>query len=358
MPTPQVVVDEMLRIGKVGANDFVIDLGSGDGVIVLTAAQKLKARGFGVDIDPELVKLSNNEAKKRGVADRASFQVQDVFKADIGKATVVTLYLLPGMMMNLRSKIFDELKPGTRVVSHDYNFDDWRADDQSTWDVPEKEKINGVPRATVYLWIIPAKIGGRWQVRVAGSGAAEEHELEPAPAIPDLHRRRREGAGKLVSTQLNGENISFTLPTAGGRQVFKGRASADAMEGAVELREGRRSGLPRWQRLNTSGHETSVSPSNFGVDQKRLRHRLHYRLPVGELRAGDDVAAALPASVTTLPASGSSRVSGSGRSSISVSADSWRAGTSSSCTRSGSGSGSAAATMKLFSCVAPAHGGR
>ena len=102
VPTPQVVVDEMLRIGKVGPNDFVIDLGSGDGVIVLTAAQKLKARGFGVDIDPELVKLSNNEAKKRGIADRASFQVQDVFKADISKATVVTLYLLPGMMMNLR----------------------------------------------------------------------------------------------------------------------------------------------------------------------------------------------------------------------------------------------------------------
>src|SRR5262245_56990037 len=160
----------MLRIGKVGPNDFVIDLGSGDGVIVLTAAQKLKARGLGVDIDPELVKLSNNEAKKRGVADRVSFQVQDVFKTDISKATVVTLYLLPSMMMKLRSKIFDELKPGTHVVSHDYTFDDWRPDDQYAWDVPEKEKINGVPRATVFLWIIPAKIGGRWQVRVTGSG--------------------------------------------------------------------------------------------------------------------------------------------------------------------------------------------
>src|SRR5687767_1902160 len=101
VPTPQVVVDEMLRLGKVGPNDFVIDLGSGDGVIVLTAAERLKARGFGVDIDPELVKLSNNEAKKRGVADRATFHVQDVFKADISKATVVTLYLLPGMMVNL-----------------------------------------------------------------------------------------------------------------------------------------------------------------------------------------------------------------------------------------------------------------
>jgi hypothetical protein len=120
VPTPQVVVDEMLRIGKVGPDDFVVDLGSGDGIIVLTAATRLKARGYGVDIDPELVKLANGEAKKRGVADRAAFYVQDVFKADISRATVVTLYLLPGMMVSLRPKILAELRPGTRVVSHDY----------------------------------------------------------------------------------------------------------------------------------------------------------------------------------------------------------------------------------------------
>src|SRR5574341_829932 len=166
VPTPQVVVDEMLRMGKVRADDFLVDLGSGDGVIVLTAAQRYRARGFGVDIDPELVELSNREAKKRGVADRASFYVMDVFKADISKATVVTLYLLPNMMMDLRPKIFSELKPGTRVVSHDYHFGDWQPDDQYTWDVPEKEKVNGVPRATVYLWIVPAKIAGRWRLEL------------------------------------------------------------------------------------------------------------------------------------------------------------------------------------------------
>src|SRR5689334_2879896 len=96
VPTPQVVVDQMLRMANVEANDFVIDLGSGDGVIVLTAASRMKASGLGVEIDPELVKLANNEAKKLGVADRANFQVQDVFKADLSRATVVTLYLLPG----------------------------------------------------------------------------------------------------------------------------------------------------------------------------------------------------------------------------------------------------------------------
>src|SRR5262245_33514617 len=238
VPTPQIVVDEMLRIGKVGPNDFVIDLGSGDGVIVLTAAQRLKARGFGVDIDPELVRLSNNEAKKRGVADRASFEVQDVFKADISRATVLTLYLLPGMMMNLRSKIFEELKPGTRVVSHDYHFDDWRADDQYTWDVPEKEKINGVPRATIYRWTVPAKISGRWQVQVTGGGAADQHELVLKQQFQNFSGEDGKG-GKLVSTRLEGEGISFALPTSSGRHVFKGRVRDDRMEGVVELPGGK-----------------------------------------------------------------------------------------------------------------------
>lgn len=243
VPTPQGVVDEMLRIGKVGPNDFVVDLGSGDGVIVLTAAQMLRARGFGVDIDPELVKRSNDEAKKRGVADRASFQVQDVFKADIGKATVVTLYLLPGMMINLRPKILSELRPGTRVVSHDYHFDDWQPDDQYTWDVPEKEAINGVPRATVYLWIIPAKVEGRWQVRVAGDGAVGPYELMLHQKYQDFSGADAKGV-KLTSTQLHGEEISFAMPAAGGRNVFKGRVAGDSMEGTVALAGGK--SAARW----------------------------------------------------------------------------------------------------------------
>src|SRR5687768_16559482 len=174
VPTPQVVVEQMLRMAKVGAKDFVVDLGSGDGVIVLTAARELKARGYGVDIDPELVKLSNAEAKRLGIAERAAFHVQDVFKADLSKATVITLYLLPGMMVNLRSKLFLEPRPGTRIVSHDYNFDEWQPDDSTILDVPEKEKINGVPKATIMLWIVPAKVGGRWHVQIDGG---DQYEL-------------------------------------------------------------------------------------------------------------------------------------------------------------------------------------
>ena len=114
VPTPQVVVDQMLRMAGVGEGDFVIDLGSGDGVIVLTAAKQFKAAGMGVDIDPELVKLSNDTARMLGVADRARFLEQDVYKADLSRASVLTLYLLPPMMLSLRPKIFNELKPGVR----------------------------------------------------------------------------------------------------------------------------------------------------------------------------------------------------------------------------------------------------
>ena len=243
VPTPQVVVDEMLRMAKVGANDFVVDLGSGDGIIVLTAAQKHKARGFGVDIDPDLVKLSNNEARRLGVAERALFYVQDVFKADIGKASVVTLYLLPGMMINLRPKIFGELKPGARVVSHDYHFDEWQPDEQFTWDVPEKEKVNGIGSATIYLWIVPAKIAGRWQVRVAG---AEPYELVLRQQYQNFDGTVSEGGKgtKLTYTQLRGEEIVFALPAVGGRYLFKGRVAGDTMEGTVEVASGK--GTARW----------------------------------------------------------------------------------------------------------------
>ncbi len=244
VPTPQVVVDEMLRMGKVGANDYVVDLGSGDGIIVLTAATKLKARGFGVDIDPELVQRSNNEAKKRGIADRAVFHVQDVFKADISKATVVTLYLLPGMMVNLRPKILGELKPGTRVVSHDYHFDDWQADDQITWDVPEKEMVNGIGKATVYLWFIPARIAGRWQLRVAEPAA--QYDLTLKQNYQNFEGVDAKGV-KLTVTQLRGEDIIFALPAAGSRHLFKGRVSGDSMAGSVELAGGK--STAKWTAL-------------------------------------------------------------------------------------------------------------
>ena len=238
VPTPQVVVDQMLRMANVGADDFVVDLGSGDGVIVLTAARQFKAGGMGVDIDAELVKLSNESAQKLGVADRVRFIQLDVFKTNVSKASVLTLYLLPEMMLNLRPKLFNELKPGVRIVSHDYHFGDWMPDDQISFDVPEKEAVNGVPKATIYLWHVPARIAGKWEVKVAGG---ETYELALKQRFQTVDGSVT-AAGKQLRPQyltLRGSEFSFALPDGKGVARFAGRVKDDAMEGTVELPGGK-----------------------------------------------------------------------------------------------------------------------
>jgi 16S rRNA G966 N2-methylase RsmD len=152
VPTPPAVVNEMLRIAKVNKNDVLYDLGSGDGRIVITAAQKFGTRGVGIDLDPERVKEANQNAQKAGVSDRVNFRQQDLFEADLSNATVVTLYLLPEVNLKLRSKLLSELKPGTRIVSHSFDMGDWKPEqvvqvDGSTiyyWTVPEKSAVNSV----------------------------------------------------------------------------------------------------------------------------------------------------------------------------------------------------------------------
>ena len=238
VPTPKIVVEHMLLMGKVGANDFVVDLGSGDGVIVLTAAHEHKARGFGVDIDPALVAKSNAEAKRLGIADRASFAVQDVFKADLSKATVITLYLLPSMMLDLRDKIFMEARPGTRIVSHDYNFDDWQADDFIELDVPEKEPISGSPTAVIHLWLVPAKVSGRWQVQLE-RGGRYDLDLRQEYQVLSGNASAPGASVKLASGRLRGEEIQFTLNDGGARREFKGTVTGDGMSGTAEMGRGK-----------------------------------------------------------------------------------------------------------------------
>jgi phospholipid N-methyltransferase len=246
VPTPQVVVDRMLGFGAVNANDFVMDLGSGDGVIVLTAARQLKASGMGLEIDPDLVRRSNDSATKFGVSDRATFQVQDVFKADLSRATVVTLYLLPAMMMNLRNKIFNELRPGARVVSHDYHFGDWEADERVTFDVPEKEPINGVPSATLFLWTIPAKVSGRWQIKVDGS---EPRDIELTQNFQKSNGTLLNAKGMgLSDVSVNGEDISFSIWNGPARQHYRGKVKGGAMSGLVNL-DGKEA---KWQAVRAS----------------------------------------------------------------------------------------------------------
>ncbi len=147
VPTPQPVVDAMLKVAKVGKNDVLYDLGSGDGRIVVTAAQRYGTRGVGVDINPERIQEANENAKKAGVTDRVKFVQQDLFTTDFSEATVLTLYLLPEVNARLRPKILSELKPGTRIVSHAFDMGDWKPDQTLT-----------VDGKTIYYWVVPENV--------------------------------------------------------------------------------------------------------------------------------------------------------------------------------------------------------
>ena len=234
VPTPQAVVDAMLEVAGVGPDDFVIDLGSGDGRIVLTAAQRYNARGLGVDIDPELVESANEEARKRGLAERVGFREQDVLQAKLDEATVVTLYLLPGMMQQLQAKFARELNPGTRIVSHDFPFGDWKPDREVSVDVPEKYGTAGQWKSTLYYWVVPARVNGEWIVEAPGlidkaaTLALEQQYQVVRGAMKDRGRRFTVSGGR-----LDADRIAFKLMRPAGARDFRGTVAGDRMHGEV-----------------------------------------------------------------------------------------------------------------------------
>ena len=156
--TPPSIVDEIMQLASVGSSDFVVDLGSGDGRLVIAAVEKYKARGgFGVDISPMMVLLSNQNAEKAGVADRVKFYERDLFATDVREATVVTVYLLPSVMRRLEKKLLAELRPGTRVVCHDFAFPSWRSEKAIGIDSQEKIATTGLSFTQLYLYKVPEK---------------------------------------------------------------------------------------------------------------------------------------------------------------------------------------------------------
>src|SRR5689334_4394464 len=242
VPTPQIVVDEMLRMAKIGANDFLIDLGSGDGRIVITAAKKYGARGFGVDLDTVLLKRAHENAKKEGVSDRANFVEQNLFETDLTQATVISSYLLPEMNQKLRPKLFT-LKPGTRLVAHDYAMGEWDPDQEKTLIVPEK--VVGDPgKSYVFLWIIPANAAGRWESQIPVAGKPVTYQFNFEQNFQLVHGTVRAGDRdvKLPQIRLSGENIAFKLELpVGGKPTphqFQGKVSGDAIDGTVTFNDG------------------------------------------------------------------------------------------------------------------------
>ena len=234
VPTPQVVVDEMLKMANVTAGDFVVDLGSGDGRMIITAAKTFKASGMGVDIDGKLVDHANNLARNELVSDRAKFIEQDMFKTDISKATVITLYVLPDFMEKLRPKLLRELKPGARIVAHDYYMIDWYPDRQAELTVPEKVKANGTDKAYIYLWIVPGVVQGDWRMDFdAGDGKSQLVVLSfnQRYQIVGAAAANRGGALKIERPMLLGDEITFALTVSGATYQFGGKVVGDRLEG-------------------------------------------------------------------------------------------------------------------------------
>ena len=241
VPTPQIVVDEMLMMAKVNAKDYLIDLGSGDGRFVITAAKKYGARALGVDLDTFLLKLANENARKENVTDRVTFREQNLFETDISDATVVSTYLLPEMNLRLRSKIL-RLKPGTRVVAHDYSMGDWFPDGQKTLVVPEK-KVGNPGLSYLYYYVVPALAAGTWQsqVNVGGRDVPYEFNIEQFFQMIDGPARAGGAAGE-IRGKITGEEVNVTISPKSGqkleRHVFQGRIAGDTITGTVRVGDG------------------------------------------------------------------------------------------------------------------------
>jgi hypothetical protein len=219
VPTPDRLIERMLQMADTTDKDVVVDLGSGDGRIPIAAAKKFGARAVGIEYEADLVQLSIRSAAREGVADRVRFLRQDLFQSDLSEATVVALYTSPAIMLALRPRLLG-LKAGTRVVSHQFTLGDWEADEQAI-----------VERTSGYLWVVPAKVEGRWKLRLG----EDLYDLQLQQEYQML-RGSAEREGKrspVIAARLRGEEIRFAfIDRNGDPRSFSGRTAGDAMEGA------------------------------------------------------------------------------------------------------------------------------
>jgi precorrin-6B methylase 2 len=215
VPTPQELVNKMMEVAKVTSADFVIDLGSGDGRTVITAA-KIGAKAKGIEYNPDMVALSKENAKKEGVGDKVEFIQADLYETDLSKATVITMFLLPEINLKLRPRLLD-LKPGTRIVSNTFTMGEWEADQEVT----TEENWNSWN--TAYLWIIPAKVAGKWRL---GNG-----DLELTQEFQFVRGAFNTGGKSVTVTdgRLNGNSISFTV----NNEKYSGTVGEKLIKGTV-----------------------------------------------------------------------------------------------------------------------------
>ena len=237
--TPMEVVERMLRMAEVRAGDYVIDLGSGDGRIVIEAARR-GARGLGVDLDPALVKLATRKAEEARVADRVRFEVKDIFETDLAPANVITMYLLPDFNAKLKDRLL-ALKPGTRIVSHDGSIGDWPADETHELRTPEKPVGPG-GLSKIELWIVPADVHGAWTSELPKHGGTWRFQIGQHYQLLDV-KAAAQGRDLLVrNTRLRGEEVKLIVTGLVGTRpwhhYFIGTAHGDAIDGDVTVSDG------------------------------------------------------------------------------------------------------------------------
>ena len=216
VPTPPALVERMLDMAQVTPQDYVVDLGSGDGRNIVAAARR-GARALGVEFNPDMVELSKRNAAKEGVSDKASFVRGDMFEADISQATVLALFLLPDNMMKLQSKFLD-LKPGSRIVGNTFGFQDWSPDAQETI------STDCSSWCTALLWIVPAKVEGTWQSPQGELTLQQNHQMLTGTLTAGGR------SGPIAGGRLRGDQISFTVAGA----EYSGRVNGDTIEGTVK----------------------------------------------------------------------------------------------------------------------------
>jgi precorrin-6B methylase 2 len=204
--TPDAVVQKMLELAGTRPGDLVVDLGSGDGRIVIAAAKRFGARGQGIELDGELVAKSRENARRAGVQDRVSFVQGDVLAADISKATVVTVYLLPGLINKLQPTFLQGLQPGTRIVSHAFAMTGWKPDRVETLRIAQPHPGQG-DESRIFLWIVPAEVRGAWQApgtQLRIHQNFQEIEIEGRLAGRDITASRATLVGREIAWQANG----------------------------------------------------------------------------------------------------------------------------------------------------------
>jgi len=247
--SPDAVVERMLYLAQPKAGERLVDLGSGDGRIVIEAAKRFGAQALGVDIDPKLVNLARENAKRAGVESLASFEVKDLFETDLRGVNVVTMYLLPEVNLQLLPRFIDQLKPGARIVSHDYDLGPWPFDEMIELALAEK-MVGPLGRSRIFLWVVPADARGRWVADLPELGGRWQFDIGQKFQILDVDARAGGSTMVVRGARLRGEEIRLAITgTVGGKGynvLFRGKVADGRIQGDVRVSDGDSARMLPW----------------------------------------------------------------------------------------------------------------